>query len=1073
MRITFTFILCLFVSIVAGQKTINLKKLNIEDGLSQSVVNDVLVDSKGFVWVGTQNGLNRFDGYSFKVFNNFPENDYALSSGFVTSLAEDANDNLWIGTRTGLNKFISRKEQFLHYGLPSNKIVFPEINVRSLLVDSENFVWVLLPNYLVRINPVEESVKIFAFGHEEEEFHQCFPNSLYENASGNIWFVKGNQLVMFDKVFEKFDFFDIPLPSGVRCLNNVFEFKKDLYLTTDNRLWKLNTDFKPVLVNTFESKIDVIKRDHQKKPLLVDNFGVYQFDAETITEKYIFGKPEQGFERFYVSTSTIDNNQNIWIGTTGKGLVKANVAPDNFKVIKREVSKGEYLSDNQVSTVLVEDSLFWIGTYEYGLNIVNIRKNSVKQIRARDDGILDNEDIYDIKKVGEHYVISTMLGIIILKKQSNGKLVREFHSELSDINTHIYEVLPYNKEEFFFSFFGQLCKYNLHTKQLSKWMFDIEKEAGIANSFCMEIVEKSLIFIGTSHGLFRFDLRNKIWDRFLFDRTDSLSISANDIYALNYDSLGRLWVGTANGLDLVNDPFSRNLIFNSVYKEGKITIYSIRSTAKHTWIGTGDGLLRYTFIDSSLNIFHKEDGLPCDEFNIGATAKYGNGYIAFGGQGGVAYFHPDSVILSNFNPEVEISEAVIYGNRGKREQSVYSGATIQLKPSDFLTNIYFTSLDHTAPSKLHYRYKVNGSHWIEIGTQNYASFSNLQPGEYKIAINGSNSDRKWSSNIAYLKIEVERPWYISIWAYSVYSALLLIFILITIETRTRRLRLTNQVLKEKEASARQVAKQKDRLMLLHKNMKESMNYASRIQHALFPTANAFKRILPNSFVLHRPKDIISGDFYYITEIGPKVCVVAVDCTGHGVPGALMSVIAVELLKKIIVQEGYEHPAEILEKIDINLHELFKSDERDEDSNNIADGMDMGVCMIDRETMMIEYSGAIHSLYYVSNGEFKEEKGDRMPVGMANSIDDFQYTNHFVEYNEDDVFYMASDGYADQFGGAQNKKYKNRRFKTFLMSIAAQDMDMQQLLLDNNFNKWRGNNEQVDDMMVIGFKPKFA
>ncbi len=1072
MRIIFVTILLFALFVAPGQKTIDLEKINIEDGLSQSVVNDVLIDSKGFLWVGTQNGLNRYDGYNFKVFNNFPEDGYSLSSGFVTSLAEDANDNLWVGTRTGLNKYESRKQRFLHYGLPSNKIVFPEINIRSLLVDSENFVWVLLPNYLVRINPVEESVKIFAFGHEEDEFRHCFPTSLYENASGNIWFVKGTQIVMFDKVFEKFEFFDVDMPEDMLCLSNVFEYQNHLYVTTDHRLWKLNTGFVPKLIKTFNSRIDVIKNEHKSPILLVDNFGVYQFNGEAIGKSFAFGKPEKEFERFFVSTSTMDNNKNIWLGTSGKGLVKANIAPGKFKVIHRQVAKGEFLTDDQVSSVLVEDELFWISTYEFGLNIVNTNKNTVKQVRAREKGVLTNDNVYDIKKIGDRYVVSTELGIIILRKQRNGKLTREKHKILSEINTQIYEVLPYNEQEFFFSFLGQLCKYNIDKKEITKWMFDIEKEAGIANSYCIEEIEKSLIFIGTSHGLFRFDLRNQIWDRFLFDQSDSLAISSNDVYALNYDSLGRLWVGTANGLDLVNDPFSRNLAFNSVYREGKVTVYSIISTDKFTWIGTGDGLLRFSYADSTLNTFHKEDGLPCDEFNIGAVTNYGNGYLAFGGQGGVAYFHPDSVTMSNFNPEVEISRAVILGKRGKREQSVYSGATILLKPSDFLTNIYFASLDHTAPSKLHYRYKVNGSDWVEIGTQNYASFSNLQPGKYNIAINGSNSDRKWSSNIAYLTIKVERPWYISFWAYGIYSVLLLIFILVTIETRTRRLRLTNQVLKEKEASARQVAKQKDRLMLLHKNMTESMNYASRIQHALFPTANTFKRILPDSFVLHRPKDIISGDFYWLVELGPKVCVVAVDCTGHGVPGALMSVIAIELLKKTIVQEGYERPAEILEMIDISLHDLFKSDDSEE-ASNIADGMDMGVCMIDRETMMIEYAGAIHSLYYVKDGKFMEEKGDRMPVGMAGTIENFHYTNHYVEFSEDDVYYMASDGYADQFGGAQNKKYKNKRFKTFLKSIAGQDLDMQHLLLDNNFNKWRGNNEQVDDMMVIGFKPRFS
>jgi len=1071
MRLAIFYILISFSLSLFGQREEKLQVLNIQHGLSQSVVNDVLIDSKGFLWVGTQNGLNRYDGYDFKIFHNNPQDPYSISSDYINAIAEDANDNLWIGTRTGLNKYDSRKQKFIHYGLPSNSIVFPEINVRSLLVDSENFVWVLLPNYLVRINPMDQEVRIFGFSDERSLDRHCTASALYQSSNGNIWFLKGHQLVMFDKVFGRFDFNPIEVPGFVNCFQNIFEHNNQMYITSDQTVWKYKSGDLLQKVQYFDGQISIFQNKKDNEVYLVSNKGLYRIKNGAFQKQLTFDFSSSNIERFFVSALTLDSSENLWIATSGKGILKTNISDPKFEVIEQEVKEGNFLSDDQISSIFFDGLYYWIGTYEYGLNFVNSKTRKVTQMTANDrDAVITNDNIYDIKHVGSRAIVATSLGLNVINRNSKGKLVRESHPVLDKLKVHVYEVLPVKSHSMFFSYGGQLHLYDLEEKELQSWMFDMEKDAGIANSFCLENVEDDLVFIGTSHGLFRFDLRNKYWDRFLYHQDDTTSLSGNDVYALDYDRLGRLWVGTANGLDLLDDPFSNDPHFNHITGDQKSTIYSINNTDKHAFVGTGNGLLRIRYSDSTRTLFHKADGLPCDEFNVGATYEFKNGRLAFGGQGGVAFFHPDSLQLSAFNPEVEISGATIYGSRGKREVPVYSGATLDLSVSDFLVNIYFSSLDLTAPQKIEYRYRVNDSDWISIGNQNYASFSNLQPGKYRISVNGTNADRIWSSNIAYLKIQVPRPWYATWWAYSFYTVLFLGALLFGIETRTRRLRLTNQVLRDKEASAKQVSRQNDRLTILHKNVTESMNYASRIQQALFPANNSFKRVIPHSFVMHRPKDIISGDFYWYTEVGAKICIAAVDCTGHGVPGALMSVIAVELLKKTVVQNGHEKPSDILEKMEYQLYELFITE--NEEEKNISDGMDMGLCMIDRETMTLEFAGAMNSLYNVKNGVLNEIKGDRVPVGMGRALGKHEYTNHYLEFSDEDIFYMASDGYADQFGGPQNKKYKQRRFRNFLLSIARHDMDMQHLLLENNFDKWRGANEQVDDVMVMGFKTQF-
>jgi ligand-binding sensor domain-containing protein/serine phosphatase RsbU (regulator of sigma subunit) len=1065
----FSFLLILLALRAFPQVNIDLQNINIQEGLSQSVVNDILIDSKGFCWVGTQNGLNRFDGYSFKSFFNNPDNKFSISSDFVTSIAEDADENLWIGTRSGLNKYESRKQRFIHFGLPTNKIIFPEINVRSLLIDNKNFIWVLLPNYLVRINPVDLESKIFSFG--DNNLQYCLATGLYESSSGNIWFVKGNRVVMFDKVFEKFEFFDLNLPKSKSCITSVFEYDSKIFLSTDYDLFEMSVDLAMKHLQRFESKVFIFQ--NKNHVYASSTSGLFVFDGVSFHQQLKYNSKATNLNRFLVSVSTIDKSNNLWIGTSGKGILKSSISKPKFNRIEQHVSGDNYLSDDQISSIAADDRYFWISTYEYGLNRVDKKTGKVRVFNTNNtNGLIPVDNIYNVKLIGARLVLSTERGVYVLKKDVRGNLYRDVHKELEALGFHIYNTKLVSDIHLYFAYGGILYQYDYINKTLVSNVFDIDKDIGVASSYSIESVKDDLIFVGTSHGLFRFDLRNKFWDRFIFDRDNNKTISSNVIYALDYDEKGRLWVGTPNGLDYIEDPFSKNPTFIHKLNEKKRTIYSVKNTGVNTWVGTGNGLVRYNTLNDSISEFHKTDGLPCEEFNIGAVYKFDDGRVAFGGQGGVAYFHPDSVHLSSFNPEVEISSAVIYNHKGKRELPVYSGASINLKVSDFLTNIYFSALDHTAPEKNRYRYKVNGSEWVDVGNQNYASFSNLQSGLYKIEINGSNADRLWSSHVAYVSINVPRPWYASWWAYTVYTILVLGLILFSIETRTKRLRLTNQVLKEKEASAKQVAKQKDRLVSLHKDVTESMKYASRIQHALFPTNNAFKRILPHSFVMHRPKDIISGDFYWAVEIGPKLCVTAVDCTGHGVPGALMSVIAIELLKRTILQDSYRKPAEILKQMDMNLQELFATED-DDDQVKIADGMDMGICMIDRETMTLEFSGAVNSLFVVSDGELEEIKGNRVPVGMGKNFENFEYDNHYIEFNEDMIFYLTSDGYPDQFGGVANKKYKYNRFRNFLTTIANHDMDMQQLLLENNFDKWRGANDQVDDVLVIGFKGRFA
>ncbi len=294
----------------------------------------------------------------------------------------------------------------------------------------------------------------------------------------------------------------------------------------------------------------------------------------------------------------------------------------------------------------------------------------------------------------------------------------------------------------------------------------------------------------------------------------------------------------------------------------------------------------------------------------------------------------------------------------------------------------------------------------------------------------------------------------------------LALLLISIISQTRSLYLTRQLLKEKEEALDQIEKQKFELELRDKNLTDSLIYAQRIQEALLPSEEFFRRHFSDSFIFFRPKDIVSGDFYWIDEKGGKIFVVAADCTGHGVPGALMSMVGLEIIEKAIIEDNIEKPSAILSVMNRALEKTFSREKNL--GTIIRDGMDIGLCVIDRKKKKLEYSGAFFPLYLIRENTLTEIKGDKIIIGM--NPEGIEYTSHEMDLLENDILYIFSDGYADQFGGNENKKFMYRRFRYLLTRIHGFPINDQKSILDENIKTWMSGNQQVDDMMVLGFKP---
>jgi len=299
-----------------------------------------------------------------------------------------------------------------------------------------------------------------------------------------------------------------------------------------------------------------------------------------------------------------------------------------------------------------------------------------------------------------------------------------------------------------------------------------------------------------------------------------------------------------------------------------------------------------------------------------------------------------------------------------------------------------------------------------------------------------------------------------------YGALIIAFVILLVRSQTVMLYKTRKLLKEKEQALDLIASQKIELETRDKNLTDSLKYAQRIQEALLPSEEYFRNHFTDSFIFYKPKDIVSGDFYWIGEKGEKLFIGAADCTGHGVPGALMSMIGMDIIEKAINEDNIEVPSKVLAVLDKSLEKTFRREKNI--GTIIRDGMDIGLCVIDKKKRKLYYAGAFFPLYLIRNDSLIEIKGDKIIIGM--NQDGHSYTDHELDLMEGDIIYIFSDGYADQFGGSENKKFMYRRFRYVLMTIHRFPVNDQKTILEDNIRTWMGNRTQIDDMMVIGFRP---
>lgn len=273
------------------------------------------------------------------------------------------------------------------------------------------------------------------------------------------------------------------------------------------------------------------------------------------------------------------------------------------------------------------------------------------------------------------------------------------------------------------------------------------------------------------------------------------------------------------------------------------------------------------------------------------------------------------------------------------------------------------------------------------------------------------------------------------------------------------------VLREDEELKMELVEQKHLIEERNKDLQESLNYAGQIQETMLPSAKMFEQTLPSSFVFYQPKEKVSGDFFWIKKEGKEVFLALSDCSGHGIPGALMSMIGLSKLTSIHSHHPNYAPHEILDKMDQEISESLSVKSYHTDT---TDSMEVGVCKINPVDKKVVFSGGMVDLFLVRNGEIIEYKGERFPVGGGDAYEKGKFSQTIIKAEEGDAFYMFSDGYADQFGGPKQKKFMNKNFKKLLLEIHGKPSKEKHEKLQQEFDAWKGDLEQLDDVLVIGF-----
>jgi ligand-binding sensor domain-containing protein/serine phosphatase RsbU (regulator of sigma subunit) len=1130
----------------------NFDRLTVEDGLSQNSVNCIYQDSRGFMWFGTQDGLDRYDGYTIKSYKHNPNNKNSLVDNFVWTIYEDKMGNLWIGTQNGLSKFNPITQLFSNYThQPNNKNSLLHSKVFALLQDNIGNLWIGTEGGLSILNL------------EKQQFtHHTFPyattnaavRDLYQSRKGEILVgTLGAGLQVYYPTSNSFKLHSAYLPTYKNdFIQHIFEDKKgDLWLATTQGVRKIidNNTMKSIVHSLHQASITnnhitSIVQD-ETEGIWVGTLGGglnkltpkgYESDDFEITQ-YVndFYNPHS-ISLDHVSSLCLDRSGILWVGTLGGGVSIYDYGKDKFHVQRVSAHLGTSVNHNMIWAIAGEsDGTLWIGTGGGGLNEYNPKTKKYTYYTTNNSDI-SNDHVICIAQSpsnANRLWIGTDFGLNEFDKKTKKfkKYLMNSQQKHSLNDNHINTMVEKDGYLWIGTSEGGLNRLEISTGKFTAYMNDINVNSSLSDNTIESIIvdKNGAIWCGTTGGgLNKFDVKTQQFKVYKNKIEDNLSLSNNIVKCILEDQHGDLWIGTNGGLNFFQRSTERFFSYTTHHGLPHNTIQAIlQDDSDNIWVSTYKGIAKLDNRTKKFITFDVLDNLQGDEFNAEAAYESTAGEMFFGGNNGFNSFFPESIDINSYKPQTVITDVVLHGQSINAPDSPFlenlrdifqKGKFLEVPYQQNTITFEFVGLSFRHSSKNQYKCKLENfdNEWVDLGNRRTITYTNLPTGKYIFKVKSSNNDAQWNETPASIKIKILPPyyqtwWFIGVIILAVSGAVYGMYrwrikqieaqkanLEKIVEQRTAEVRLVNTELQLKQAEVyaqkQDLERQKTVLEKSYKiisekteNIVNSLRYAEKIQSIILPSQQAIDEAFQDYFIIYKPKDIVSGDFYWFKHIEDKLFISVNDCTGHGVPGAFMSMIGTTLLNEIVGQKHIYDPATILEELHIGVRFVLKQE------NNVNDdGIDMAFCLIERKAdgePQVTFVGAKRPLFVIAkvdenpthhiqqmeadlcnpNGYcLYEIRGDKKSIGGRQKETKRTFTNQPVPCCKGDILYLTSDGFADQ-QNVKNEKFGTQRLKEMLLDIATKPLKEQGEILSKALAKHQGTAPQRDDISVMGLR----
>lgn len=1104
---------CLFFllnSTLAQFTDLKFEHLTVEDGLSQNSVFCVLQDSYGFLWFGTQDGgVNKFDGYDFTIYTNMLDQPGSIAGNNISKLYEDKKGRVWIGTwGAGLDLYDPSFESFTHYKHhPETTNCISHNRIRAIIEDLHGNMWIGTAGG--GLNKLVLDTETFKHYQSDQQNSNSLLNDIIWDLDFDqrnlLWIATDKGISIFDPVNEKFILLDTlinnrnPLSGKqIRCIT--IGGDGFVWVGTTDGLYGINLPQKSIYQFSLNDdlsndpgvfQINTVFEDHDGQIWIGSHAGgLFLFNKKSETFLRFTHDPKNPYSISFNDIREVfqDISGNLWIATRGGGVNRLNVNATKFNHYSHNPFNSKSLSSNQVWAICEDFSGgIWVGTYGGGLNLLSRESGNFKHYLAHPEHVnsLSNNIVLSLYPGGGGVLwIGTQGGGLNKFIPETGEFTIYSTDESNDsgIGDNLVSCLLEDSNGILWIGTDMgLDKMDIAQESFVHYRSKQNDSTSISDNRIWSIYldSEERLWIGTDNGLNLFDQKANEFQRFLYHPDDVSSISDNDIFCIYQDALGNMWFGTGRGLSRLvslSGGFDR---FTSLPHLSGIPVYGIvEDMQKNLWISTINGLVQFNRESMDTRYFDASDGLQSNEFIRGAYWQNPiTGEICLGGINGFNTFLPEEIAVNTFIPPVVITQfnlfnqPVTISDKGPLFQCITETKEIKLNYRQYDFSFRFVALNYTNTLKNQYKYRLSGyeEEWKEVGADRTATYTNISHGSYIFSVIGSNNDDIWNEEGASIRITITPPFWKTTIFYTGTALFILLSIIGAIKIRERNLLREKKILEVRVAERTQeVMDQKSEIERKNLEITDSITYAQRIQNAILPEKQELISAFPESFVLYQPKDIVSGDFYWFGKHLDNQIVAVVDCTGHGVPGAFMSMIGNSLLNHIVFENQITRPDEILAHLDRGIIHALKQEGQGLSYQD--DGMDASVCCINDNSEELLFAGASQSIILVNNNSFRKLEGDIYSIGGVFSIgENDQFALHKLTITPGEMLYLYSDGYQDQFGGNNNQKFMATAFEELIREIFNKSMVEQQKILETRFESWRGENKQTDDVLVMGLR----